>query len=173
MLTLLVGKTFSGKNTYVKNSGLNILKTHTTRPVRPTEKGNEYYFETKQNYIRKTLNGIVFAPREYETAMGTWAYWVELDDIKIAKDPIMIVDLEGAKEIINSQEISDVKVLYINTPVKEIRERIKNSDRGKTENLDETSRRLEDDIKVHQKLDSIVKNYGIQDITTLVIGNRV
>lgn len=173
MLTLLIGKTFSGKNTYVRNSGLNILKTHTTRPVRPTEKGNEYYFETKQNYIRKTLNDIVFAPREYETTMGTWAYWVELDDIQIAKDPIMIVDLDGAKEIINSQKIDNVRVLYINTPVKEIEERIKNSNRGKTENLDETSRRLKDDIEVHKTLDSIVKNTGVVDITTLLIGNRV
>lgn len=179
-LTIIVGKTYSGKTTYInkKFNSSNIVKTHTTRPVRPSELGNEYHFESDELYQLKKENGIVVSPREYNTEFGVWSYWVEMEDIEKLQNPVMILDLEGAKQLVNFIIIHnldlDYKVLYINTSLDEINLRINESHRGATEKLSETQRRLKSDIAEHRILDLLVNSKKrVVDITLLILGNRV
>lgn len=179
-LTIVVGKTFSGKSTllreYVKN-GFQIVKTHTTRPVRETENGTEYYFEDNESYQDKKENGVTLAAREYHTVAGLWSYWTELKDIIQYDNPIMILDLEGAKELVkyiaDSEFNLSYEVLYLNTPLDIIKDRIENSDRGNSESKQESHRRLQSDIDAMYKLDQLGFDDGLHDITLPVFHGSI
>ena len=184
-LTIVVGKTFSGKSTLLRKylkGGFQIIKTHTTRPVRETENGTEYYFEDNESYQNKKEDGIALAAREYHTVAGLWSYWTELKDIIQYDNPIMILDLEGAKELVkyiadlrkkDSSFILAYEVLYLNTSLDVIRDRIENSDRGNSESKQESYRRLQSDIDAMYKLDQLGLEDGLYDITLPVFYGSV
>lgn len=174
-LVVVIGKTFSGKSSFLRNEMKNYhkVKTHTTRPVRETESGNEYYFEKYNDYVGKRYRGETLSVREYHTVYGTWAYWFEKDDLIDGRN-VMILDLVGAKELEkNKDDDIIIDYIYINTSIKDIKNRIRNSDRGKTESKDETSRRLKSDIKEHEVLDALSLKNGVVDITGFIQTGRV
>ena len=101
-----------------------------------------------------------------------------MEDIEKLQNPVMILDLEGAKQLVNFITIHnldlDYKVLYINTSLDEINLRINESHRGATEKLSETQRRLKSDISEHRILDLLVNSKKrVVDVTLLILGNRV
>lgn len=159
-LTILMGKTFSGKSTFInKNKNFTVVKTHTTRPIRPTESGNEYHFESEDSLKnRKTI-----ALRDYNTIYGKWYYWVEEEDFINLSNSILILDYIGAKELYNyikekNLDINlNIKYLNINNDV--LMDRIKFSDRGKTEDSLESFRRLQFDIEDFKDIDNLLSKY--------------
>jgi len=176
-LVIVVGKTFSGKSTYVNESlpsYYHRVKTHTTRPIRPTESGDEYYFDTKEDYEQKKADNLVIAPRDYDTVAGIWSYWFEESDLQGEKN-VVILDLVGAKEAFKQlNNTTNVSVVYLNTTLEEIERRIKESSRGKTEDMSETQRRLASDVEEMAKLDAIVKPNGVvKDITWVIESEEV
>lgn len=165
-ITILMGKSFSGKSTFLEiHNEYDVVKTHTTRPKRETENGDEYYFEdsddpSKQNQLAK---------RVYNTVQGPWAYWTSSEDIQNLENPILILDFKGTIELISGlyEEFGDIilnkiTILYINTPLEELLYRAYNSERGKTEDINESVRRLLSDIKEFKKIDNILKNDPIK-----------
>jgi len=68
-LTIIMGPTFSGKTTLLKNiltnnKNFQQLITNTTRPKRANEKnGIDYYFVSNQQYTIDKQNDIAVAPR--------------------------------------------------------------------------------------------------------------
>lgn len=156
-LEIVVGKTFSGKSTYVNNlKGVKVLKTHTTRPIRPTETGDEYYFE---NGIPDTEQSNIIGFKTYNTVEGDWSYWFDLNDIPDGQPSVVVLDLHGALEVskfLKKDTHNDVVVTYIATPTHEIVKRISNSSRGQTENIQESLRRLADDLEKFWVLDWIM-----------------
>lgn len=175
-LTIVMGKTFSGKTNYVesaiKNDNYDRVKTHTTRPKRLTETGDEYYFEDDVD----EANSI--ALRSYETAQGVWSYWTSLDDFKNKKNPILILDFEGTIELLDyligeygDEILNKISILYMNKPLQTIIERANDSARGKSEDPRETLRRLADDIKQFEDLDYLVDDrlYGEIEVSDDVL----
>jgi Guanylate kinase len=153
MLKIIIGKTMSGKTTFVnkhmKPEGYNQVITHTTRPMRPSETSADYHFETDV-----PTDGSALALREYDMIDGHVAYWTTVDDIETTVKPVLIIDVQGALEIAKS--MSDVMIFYVNTPDEVIKERLFNSSRGKVEDLAESKRRYDDDVKQFAKLDDYV-----------------
>lgn len=156
-LEIVVGKTFSGKSTYVNSlKDVKVLKTHTTRPIRPTEAGNEYYFE---NDIPDTEQSNIIGFKTYNTVDGDWSYWFDLNDIPDGRKSVVVLDLNGAREVsqlLQKDSYNDVVVTYIATPTNQILERISSSNRGQTEDIQESLRRLADDLEKFWVLDWIV-----------------
>lgn len=150
MLKIIIGKTMSGKTTFIKEhmlaKGYHQVITHTTRPQRPSEQADAYHFETS---VPQTPD--VLALREYDMIGGHVAYWTTLADIQATVKPVMIIDVKGAIEL--CQNIPDAMIYYLNTPDAVIKERLFNSSRGKTENIAESKRRYNDDVKEFAKLD--------------------
>lgn len=170
-LAIIVGKTFSGKTTMV-NKIINEMPTtiqvttHTTRPKRPTEELMAYYWESRDGLEKRLKSGHeILAMREYDTEFGKWTYWTEVDDLVPDNDNIMILDLEGAKEIYKKLELNDkyhVEVYYLATSLDVIRDRAVNSERGKTESPEETERRIQSDIEDFYDLDKEIEANGIE-----------
>ena len=149
-ILIVVGKTMSGKTTYVngylKERGFNQVKTHTTRPQRKTESNDAYHFETEVN-----KNGL--ALREYDMVDGHVAYWVDPSDIEETEHPVIIIDVQGAVELIKYLGKDNVRIAYVNTSDETILKRMRKSKRGKTEDESETMRRYMDDVNQFRKLD--------------------
>lgn len=175
-LTIVMGKTFSGKTNYVesaiKNNHYDRVKTHTTRPKRLAETGDEYYFEDDVDEVNS------IALRSYKTAQGVWSYWTSLDDFKNKKNPILILDFEGTIELLDyligeygDEILNKISILYMNTPLQTIIERANDSARGRSEDPRETLRRLADDIKQFEDLDNLVNDrlYGEIEVSDEVL----
>lgn len=167
-ITILMGKSFSGKSTFLEihNDDYDIVKTHTTRPIRKTENGDEYFFENEE-YV---FTGKELSLRSYNTVQGVFKYWTSSEDIRNLENPILILDFKGTIELISGlyEEFGDIilnkiNILYINTPLEELLYRAYNSERGKTEDLNESVRRLLSDIKEFKKIDNILKNDPIKN----------
>lgn len=165
-ITILMGKSFSGKSTFLEiHNEYQIVKTHTTRPIRETENGSEYFFEDSDDpSTQKQL-----AKRVYNTVQGLWAYWTSSEDFENLENPIIILDFKGTIELIGGlyEEYGDsvldkISILYLNTPLEELLYRAYNSERGKTEDLNESVRRLLSDTKEFKKLDNKLKNRPIE-----------
>lgn len=50
MLIVILGPSGAGKTTVAEKLGLTELTSHTTRPVRTTEQGNEYHFVSEEEF---------------------------------------------------------------------------------------------------------------------------
>ena len=162
-LMIVLGKTMSGKTTYInylKTRGYEQVITHTTRPKRETEDDNAYHFE-------KEINGNGIALREYDMIDGHVGYWTELDDIFNIDQPVIITDYKGAVELIETLGMSNVRLSYINTSDEVITNRINNSKRGQTEDIKESIRRFEDDKKQFVKLDNFFEEKDLDTICFL------
>lgn len=177
-LTILLGKTFSGKSTYIDNHPeYKQIKTHTTRPIRDTETGNEYYFEKED-----TNSPFQVSKRVYKTAFGLWAYWMQLDDLNFEENNIIILDLEGTTALLDKivenygeEYLNKISILYKLTPLKTLIDRMKNSSRGENESLVESIRRLASDNEVFADVETYLeysresKDQEVYDITDYVI----
>lgn len=155
-INVIMGPTFSGKNTYLLHEWYNLEQSHriiahTTRPPRENEIDCfDYYFD---NEYRDSDTNICV--RSYMSAFNTkWIYWINKNDIIDNKINFVILDYEGFNELYNlykDDKNTDVVGLYLNTPLSVIENRIKHSKR-KDENKKEIFRRLLDDC---QKFENI------------------
>lgn len=155
-INVIMGPTFSGKNTYLLKKWCDIAQSHriiahTTRPPREDEIDCfDYYFENKYRDLDTNI-----CIRSYMSAFNKrWIYWINKNDIIDDKINFVILDYEGFDELYNlykDDENTDVVGLYLNTPLSVIENRIKHSKR-KDENKKETFRRLHDDC---QKFENI------------------
>lgn len=120
----------------------------TTRPMRSTEKGNEYYFVDVEEFSAMFDNGEFLETREYTVANGEiWYYGYTEKEIteKLRQNNIlMIVDLEGFKSF---KEIYGDKCIGIFLDVdRDTRiNRYLNRDNLTFEMVEEAVRRIKDD----------------------------
>lgn len=108
----LLGGACTGKDTVRKmllflHNDLVEATSHTTRPMRATENGSEYYFIDVDDFSNMYEAGEFVETRTYEvigdkpgeTEIWYYGYSVEEIDTKLAQGNIlMIVDLQGFKE---------------------------------------------------------------------------
>ena len=150
-INVIMGPTFSGKNTYLLKKMCDIPQSHlviahTTRPPRKDEIDCfDYYFENK--YCDFDTNICI---RSYVSAFNTkWTYWLNKNDIIDNRVNFAILDYAGFDELYNiykDDKNTDVTGIYLNTPLLTIKNRIEHSQR-RDENLKETFRRLDDDFQ--------------------------
>jgi guanylate kinase len=127
--------------------------SHTTRPMRATENGSEYYFIDVDEFRNMYEAGEFVETRTYEVVgdkpgeMETWYYGYSVDEIneKLERGNIlMIVDLQGFKEF---KEIYEDRCIGIYLDVdRDLRvRRYLERDRLTYKNVAECIRRIDDD----------------------------
>ena len=157
-LYALLGGACTGKDTVrkmllEKHEDLIEATSHTTRPMRATETGNEYYFIDVDEFRNMYEAGEFVETRTYEVVgdkpgeMETWyyGYTVEEIDKKLARGNIlMIVDLQGFKEF---KEIYEDRCIGIYLDVdRDLRvKRYLERDELNYKNVAECIRRIDDD----------------------------
>ena len=148
-----VGKDTVRKMLLEKHEDLVEATSHTTRPMRATENGSEYYFIDVDEFRNMYEAGEFVETRTYEVVgdkpgeMETWyyGYTVEEIDKKLRQGNIlMIVDLQGFKEF---KEIYEDRCIGIYLDVdRDLRvKRYLERDELNYKNVAECIRRIDDD----------------------------
>lgn len=156
MITILIGKSGSGKDTIreaLVNRGYIPLVTTTSRPMREGETdGVQYHFVSKETFIHNINNDQFIEYRTYNTLVNgipdVWFYGTKKEELDPEKDYVIVLDLTGAKSFIDHYGRENCFVVNIEVSDSVRKERAKN--RG---SFDETewNRRLADDaVKFEQ-----------------------
>ena len=157
-LYALLGGACTGKDTVrkmllEKHEDLVEATSHTTRPMRATENGSEYYFIDVDEFRNMYEAGEFVETRTYEVVsdkpgeMETWYYGYTVEEINtklVRGNILMIVDLQGFKEF---KEIYEDRCVGIYLDVdRDLRvKRYLERDELNYKNVAECIRRIDDD----------------------------
>lgn len=144
---LFIGESACGKNYTLdlflsQNPDIKRMVSVTTRPMRDGEiEGKDYNFISDAQFDDMIKNDELIEYREYHTEFGLWRYGTpKLSD----GDYAGIVDISGAKKIVETYPDKCIRVIYIK--VNEITRTERAKKRGSFDK-DEWERRLETDRK--------------------------
>lgn len=130
-LTILCGKSASGKDTLLKEllkKGCSPLVSFTDRPMRKGEKeGVEYYFVSKKEFQYLIDKDVLIEYREYKTTFNNeikiFRYGLPKKELDKDKNYVTIMDIQGAKELMDYYGSSNCQVYYIFAPLSVRKER--------------------------------------------------
>lgn len=169
MIRIIIGKTFSGKTTLLKQmQEYTPAVWLTTRPIRKGEiDGVDYYFKNEIGFHEEARNGCIVEQYDvYQDGMKTvWKYGLTLDALTGAKTSV-IIDIDKLVKLTDMLLFNEVEfeILYVNTPEEEILRRIVDSDRSGEELL-ETMRRLLDDTRKYIDIEEKLDKWGLSQYT--------
>lgn len=125
MVTILIGKSASGKDTLLhelkEKHGFGDIVTTTSRPIREgEEEGVQYNFVSREQFMEKINNNELLEYRTYNTLVNgkadTWYYGCPksaADKLDPNKDYVAIFDVQGAKDFVNYYGKDNCFVCYI------------------------------------------------------------
>lgn len=125
MLTIIMGKTCSGKNAVVKelmSRGWSQIITYTSRPKRRGEKnGREYFYISEEDFTSKINSGYFAEWKSYYVNGKTWYYGSPSEEIIEAslddKNHVIILTPQGVEDTLSflSKYISDyqINIIYL------------------------------------------------------------
>jgi len=158
MITLYIGKSGAGKDTFLKKQvalGVNPIISYTTRPMREGEvDGVDYNFVSSASFLEMLDHEQLAEWRKYDTLINnspeTWYYgspWLDK-----SKDYVGVVTPEGAKNYIKLYGAENIEVVYVvaDDDIREERARMRESLSIEEWNITvkpEWDRRLEADSK--------------------------
>ncbi len=169
MLTILIGKSGSGKDTALnelcEKCEFKRIVTSTTRPMREGEvNGVDYNFLSKEAFEKKVSDGFFAEYRSYNTKVGgkddVWFYGspkLSLEELQ-ENDYVIILDAQGAKDYIDCYGRENCFVVFVNIPDKEREKRAANH--GSFEQTEWDSRCLDDNVKFDKLIIKELANYN-------------
>ncbi len=157
MLKIIIGKSASGKDTYLRSlckKGVIPIIPYTTRPMRDGEiEGKEYHFVTPEDFDILNETGKFAEVRSYNTLVkgkrDTWRYATPniSKNLLEKENYALVIDLSGAEKL--KKIYGDlVEIIYLDVPEDIREERAKN--RGGFDQT-EWDRRAADDKKRYNK----------------------
>jgi len=168
-IIVLAGKSASGKDTIakiLKEQGFHFVISHSTRPMRDGEsEGDPYYFVDEETIQRMNTAGELLELRSYKTVKGIWYYGIHKNSIKEDVPNLVVVDLQGVKDLKRIFGDENVYTIYIDVDddIREQRARKRSFDKK------EWDRRLADDNKrftkelIEELADKVVINDILED----------
>ena len=155
MLTIIMGKTCSGKNAVVselKKRGWSQIITYTSRPKRRGEKnGREYWYISEEDFTNKIKGGYFAEWKSYDVNGKTWYYGSPVDEILNAslddKNHVIILTPKGVVDVlaILKRHVADyqINIIYLYANHKTILKRLK----ARKDKNDSIERRMKADDK--------------------------
>lgn len=151
MITILIGKSASGKDAILRNLKRNFcftpLISTTSRPMRENEvDGVDYKFVSTQTFKYMIEIGCFIEYRSYNTLVNgepdVWYYGMQTFDLEPDTNHVTILDVDGAREFVKYFGRDNVRVIYIHAD-----DDVRKSRAEKRGSFDETEwiRRLNDD----------------------------
>lgn len=167
-ICVLVAESCAGKDTVlnilVDKYNMNRVVSHTTRPMRHMETdGKEYHFTTNEEFMKMKQDNLFVETRQYNTYQDgestVWRYGVSKRAVSEQINGILVLDLEGLKELEGYLGRDSVVSFYIMVGEKVRMERSLKRGDEKSEVL----RRFQDDA---------IKFLNAQKLTTYTIDNK-
>lgn len=125
MILVLIGKSSSGKDTLMKELvNKKLFKeciSTTSRPIRINERNNiDYYFCCTNEFLEKIKNNEFIEYRTYETKLNSkkeiWYYGTEKKAIDISVDSVLVLDLQGLKDLRDYFSSEYIIGVYLHCP---------------------------------------------------------
>lgn len=131
MIRIFIGKSASGKDTFLKKqvaARIEPIVSYTTRPMRPREvNGVDYHFVSRQEYEEMLNRGEILESRSYDTLVNgepdRWFYGSPCVDPK--QDYAVILDVQGAESYIEAYGGENIEIVYVHAEDDIRRERAK------------------------------------------------
>lgn len=176
MLTIIMGKTCSGKDTIVSElvkRGWSKITTYTSRPLRQGEKnGREYFYISEENFDSKVKSGYFAEYKSYVVNGNTWRYGSPSEEIIEAslddKNHVIILTPSGVVDVLSflSKYISDyhVNVIYLYANRNTILKRLK----ARKDKNDSIKRRMKADDEDFKDAISIANKIVYNDISSRI-----
>ena len=151
MLTIIMGKTCSGKNTVVAElgkRGWSQIITYTSRPKRRGEKnGREYWYISEDDFASKIKSGYFAEWKSYDVNGKTWYYGSPTEEIIEAslddKNNVIILTPQGVVDVlaILNRYVVDyqINIIYLYSNRNTILKRLK-SRRDKNDTIERRMR---------------------------------
>lgn len=174
MLTILIGKSCSGKNTIanelVKNFSFERIVTTTTRPMRKNEvDGVDYNFISKEQFLEKVKNGDFIEYRSKDTLIkgkqDISYYGSPKRQLEAGKNYVIILDVQGAKKFIDYYGKENCFVVKIEVDVTIRRRRA--VERGNFDATEWFIRRLEEDEEFDYDHTADIVNFSLFGFTDI------
>ena len=161
MITILIGKTCSGKNTILEElvkMKYQKVVTYTTRPKRKGEvEDDTYHYISEEDFKQKIDNGFFAEYDSFNTNEGVWYYGSAEQDYHSKRDKIIILTPAGLSKI-KDKEYGEVFSIYLYANRKTISERLKQRKDKKEEAIRRMKHDDEDFAGAVDKVDKIVYN---------------
>ncbi len=179
MLTIIMGKTCSGKNAVVSElvkRGWSQIITYTSRPKRRGEKnGREYWYVSEDDFTSKIKSGYFAEWKSYDVNGKTWYYGSPTEEIIEAslddKNNVIILTPQGVVDVlaILKRYVVDyqINIIYLYANHNTILKRLK-SRRDKNDSIERRMKADDDDFANAVSLaDKIVYNNESDSITNV------
>ena len=155
MLIILLGASGSGKTTIEKileTSGIHRLRSHTTRPRKPGEAEDAYYFVKKEEFKKTDIVESVLYKSNF--------FGLSRSEVKIAenKDCIITLDWNGAQQI--KRLFPFAVTIYLDCPLYQLEKRL--PPEFDSEKRKKMLEQIANDSKCEDDCDYIVGNYDNQ-----------
>ena len=177
MLTIIMGKTCSGKNAVVKelvSRGWSQIITYTSRPKRRGEKnGREYFYISDDDFANKINSGYFAEWKSYNVNGKTWYYGSPSEEIIEAslddKNNVIILTPQGVEDTLAflSKYISDyqINIIYLYANRSTILNRLQKR-KDKNDSIERRMRTDDIDFKNATSLaNKIIYNHDSDSIT--------
>lgn len=124
MLTIIIGKSASGKDTIqrelIESYNIQNIITTTTRPIREGEQdGKDYCFISTKMFEKAIEDNMFLEYRVYNTSVGNkhdlWYYGTPKQKLAIGKNYCIITDVQGAKANIDYYGKENCFVVFVHT----------------------------------------------------------
>ena len=180
MLTIIMGKTCSGKNAVVselKKRGWSQIVTYTSRPKRRGEKnGREYWYISEEDFSNKIESGYFAEWKSYDVNGKTWYYGSPVDEIVNAslddKNNVIILTPQGVVDVLAILKIHisnyQINIIYLYSNHKTILKRLK-SRKDKNDSIERRMKADDNDFANATTLaNKIVYNNTSDSISSVV-----
>lgn len=159
MLTILIGKSASGKDSVarelIENHQYEPFLSYTTRPMREGEiEGRDYHFISDEEFDDKFLKDQFLETRSYQVIengkASVWKYATPKQELEENRKYIRIVDVEGCRSLLNHYGREKCFVVYLEAD-DAVREQ-RAMKRGGFEKAEWDRRAKDDDVKFAKKI---------------------
>ncbi len=119
MITIYIGKSGAGKDTFLRKQllcGVKPVVTYTTRPMRGGEvNGVDYNFVTEEEFLKLNEAGALIEYRAYNTLFnGEKAVWYYgSPKVDPSEDYVAVVDVSGAMSYIKAYGSENINIVYV------------------------------------------------------------
>lgn len=166
-LIVFSGPSGAGKDTILnkimgEKENLKLSVSHTTRPPREGEvNGKNYYFVSKQEFIKMIENGEML---EYATYCGNYygtsAVKVQ-DELEKGNDVILEIEVQGAEQVM--KKVPETLSIFILPPsLAELKKRLKNRGTDSDEVINRRVKEAEKEIALAHNYDYVIINDDIE-----------
>ena len=137
--------------------------TCTTRPMREGEiDGVAYHFLSKEEFKRlEEKQEFIETKVIYENYYGTPKKEIE-ENLKSGKSVLLVIDVEGAKEIIEKNEFSIVSIFLVPPSIEELERRINKRGTESQNSLKKRIGRATKEISYKDQYDFVIENNDLE-----------